>query len=61
MNLHEDQEAFLGLVQATAQNAQLPEIYVEKDYWVTNALRNLASSDLSPFVVFNRTVQPAGF
>ncbi|NOR65076.1 MAG: hypothetical protein GQ468_03580 [Candidatus Scalindua sp.] len=52
MNLHEDKDAFLELVQATAQKAKLPEIYVEKDYWVTNVLRNLASSDLSHTVVF---------
>lgn len=52
MNLHENKDVFLELVQVTAQNANLPEIYVEKDYWVTNALRNLASSKLSQTVVF---------
>jgi predicted nucleotidyltransferase component of viral defense system len=52
MNLHEDKEIFLELVQTSAQSAQLPQIYIEKDYWISNALRNLAYSDFSQSVVF---------
>ncbi len=52
MNLHKDKGLFLELIQSSAQNAQLPEIYIEKDYWISNALRNLAHSELSKAVVF---------
>lgn len=52
MNLHEDSELFDDLVAETAQAKGLPEVYVEKDYWVTNALRNLARSQYADHVVF---------
>jgi hypothetical protein len=35
MRLHEDSRLFRQAVLATAQEMQLPEVYVEKDYWVT--------------------------
>ena len=52
MNLHEDKEVFLDLVQATAQRAQLPEVYIEKDYWVTTVLKNISESELADSLVF---------
>lgn len=52
MNLHEDMEAFSELVGETARHIGLPQVYVEKDYWVTNALRHLAQSDFSGYAVF---------
>ena len=42
MRLHEDVEAFLDLVQATSENMSLPQVYIEKDYWVTKALKHLS-------------------
>jgi len=44
MRLHEDVEAFLDLVQATSENMSLPQVYIEKDYWVTKALKHLSES-----------------
>lgn len=35
MRLHEDAETFSELVQATAETVGLPEVYIEKDYWVS--------------------------
>ena len=52
MRLHEDPQAFSELVQATAEAVGLPQIYVEKDYWVTKALKHLAESIHFNTVVF---------
>lgn len=52
MNLHEDNDAFSELVTATAQDVGLPEIYIEKDYWVSYALRHLSLSQYVDEVVF---------
>lgn len=38
MNLHENIELFKDAITATSQKRSIPEIYVEKDYWVTLAL-----------------------
>ncbi len=52
MNLHEDDEAFAELVAVTAEIIGLPQVYVEKDYWVTKALKNLSESKHVGEVVF---------
>lgn len=52
MRLHEDTEAFSELVQATAKAVGLPEVYIEKDYWVTKALKHLSESAHVNEVVF---------
>jgi hypothetical protein len=52
MILHEDKDAFEELIAATAQSVGLPEIYVEKDYWVSRALKALSLSSHSSDVVF---------
>ena len=52
MRLHEDMEAFLDLVQATSENMSLPQVYIEKDYWVTKALKHLSESTHVNEVVF---------
>src|SRR5690606_995040 len=52
MRLHEDTEAFSELVSEAAQTIGLPQIYVEKDYWVTNALKNLSLSPFADSAVF---------
>lgn len=52
MILHEDREAFEELIAATAQSVSLPEIYVEKDYWVSRALKALSLSKHAGAVVF---------
>lgn len=38
MNLHKNKELFQEAIIATAQRMKIPEIYIEKDYWVTYAL-----------------------
>lgn len=38
MKLHTNKELFSDAVKITAQEMQLPPIYIEKDYWVTYAL-----------------------
>lgn len=52
MRLHEDTEAFSELVQATAEAVGLPQVYIEKDYWVTKALKHLSESAHVNEVVF---------
>ena len=52
MNLHTDGELFKQAVIITAQKIQLPEIYIEKDYWVTFALHSIFHSKLKNSVIF---------
>lgn len=52
MRLHEDSDAFSELVQAAAEKIGLPQVYVEKDYWVTKALKHLSESNYLNDVVF---------
>ncbi len=52
MNLHEDKDVFLELVRSTAQTLGVPEYYVEKDYWVTRALKLLSESEYVDRVIF---------
>ncbi len=46
MKLHEDIKLFRQAIQATAQQMNIREIYIEKDYWVTYAL----------FTIFNHSI-----
>lgn len=52
MNLHEDVDAYSELISVTAETIGLPQVYVEKDYWVTKALKNLSESEHVSEVVF---------
>ncbi len=52
MRLHENSQLFRQAVLATAQEMQLPEVYVEKDYWVTLALKAVFSSAAAADCVF---------
>lgn len=52
MKLHDNPEVFSELIAATATHIGLPQVYVEKDYWVTNVLRNLSRSQYCEDVVF---------
>ena len=52
MNLHEDNEAFCEFVQLAAETFGLPQVYVEKDYWVTKSLKHLSESAHVDDVVF---------
>lgn len=41
MKLHNYKEAFEGAIVATAEHLGISEIYIEKDYWVTYALKQI--------------------
>ncbi|MEO6686041.1 MAG: nucleotidyl transferase AbiEii/AbiGii toxin family protein [Dyadobacter sp.] len=52
MRLHENKELFTDAISITAEYLSLPEIYVEKDYWVTLTLQRIFTSPLAEFTVF---------
>lgn len=52
MRLHEDKEVFAELIENAAETIGLPQIYVEKDYWVTYALKCLSESDCAKQAIF---------
>lgn len=52
MKLHEDDQVFTELVAETAQSIDLPQVYVEKDYWITKALKHLSEFARADEVVF---------
>ena len=52
MNLHLDKDNFEGAIVATAEHFKIPEIFIEKDYWVTYALYQLFHSGVKDLIVF---------
>ena len=52
MNLHQDKALFRDAVLAASQRFGIPQIYVEKDYWVTRVLHELFHSDMADQIVF---------
>lgn len=52
MNLHEDKKLFEDAVLAASQRFGIPEIYIEKDYWVTLALYKVFNSGIAGEAVF---------
>ncbi|MES1181659.1 MAG: nucleotidyl transferase AbiEii/AbiGii toxin family protein [Flavobacterium sp.] len=52
MNLHTNNPLFQDAVIATAQRLNIPEIYIEKDYWVTAALYAIFHSAIAEEAVF---------
>lgn len=52
LNLHENEELFQDAVVATAQMLDIPEIFVEKDYWVTLVLHKIFHSSMAEAAVF---------
>lgn len=52
MRLHENKELFRQAVQFTAQQKGVPEIYIEKDYWVTFALNAIFNNEIGEETVF---------
>lgn len=52
MKLHENIELYSDAIVATAQLKNLPEIYIEKDYWVTVALHAIFTSEAGNYAVF---------
>lgn len=52
MKLHENKTLFNQAVRFTAQELGILDIYVEKDYWVTFALKIIFSSEAAEYTVF---------
>ncbi len=52
MKLHQDEELFSDAIRATAAWKGIPDIYIEKDYWVCYALKNIYESKSKDKVVF---------
>jgi predicted nucleotidyltransferase component of viral defense system len=52
LNLHQNNELFRDAVLAASQRFGIPEIYVEKDYWVTLVLNKIFHSTLADQIVF---------
>jgi len=52
MNLHENKRLFRNLAQQMADVLRIPAIYIEKDYWVTYALRAVFSHSIGQDTVF---------
>ncbi|MCY3604298.1 MAG: nucleotidyl transferase AbiEii/AbiGii toxin family protein [Gammaproteobacteria bacterium] len=49
--LHKSPDFYLELIQATASDRSIPAVYVEKDYWITQALKRLHESEHRETVV----------
>ena len=52
MKLHLDKTLFRQAVQFTADQMNIPAVYIEKDYWVTFALHAIFSNDIGKDSVF---------
>ena len=52
MILHKDGKIFRESILATARHLGIPEVYIEKDYWVSLVLKEIFTSELSNQVVF---------
>lgn len=52
MKLHENKTDFQDLISLTAEYLGIPEVFIEKDYWVTYVLYNLAQSEYRDEIVF---------
>ncbi|MGL5086129.1 MAG: nucleotidyl transferase AbiEii/AbiGii toxin family protein [Clostridium sp.] len=52
MNIHQDKEKFKELIEVTAEFMKLDKRIIEKDYWVTYALKKLAKSEMLDKVIF---------
>ncbi len=54
MTLHTNEELFAELITRTSEQLGIPEVYIEKDYWVTLLLHSLSNleKDIKDKVVF---------
>lgn len=52
MILHQDKILFKDAITLTAQRMIMPEIYIEKDYWVTYALYTIFHNEIGKEIVF---------
>jgi hypothetical protein len=52
MNLHTSEGDFQALIALAGKKFEIADVLIEKDYWVTRALKNLSSSEFVDKVVF---------
>ncbi len=52
MNLHKDNQAFINAIQAAIDSLNILPAFIEKDYWITIALKRLSESPFRENVVF---------
>lgn len=52
MKLHENKTLFRQAVQITADRLKIAAIYVEKDYWITSALKAIFQDEIGKETVF---------
>ena len=52
MKLHVDTELFATLITFTAEHFRISQTFIEKDYWITRALKRMSQSTNSEKVVF---------
>ena len=52
MRLHENKTLFTELIRSVAFKMEIPEIYVEKDYWITYALFQIFQNDPERDTIF---------
>jgi len=52
MRLHKDETLFRQAVTATAVQLNMPEIFIEKDYWVTCALHSIFHAPIGGETIF---------
>jgi len=52
MRLHENKQLFQDALIATSQQKGIPEIYVEKDYWVSFALFHIFNNEIGKETIF---------
>lgn len=52
MKLHTNNNLFRDAVNITAQQMSIPAIYVEKDYWITFALKSIFNDEIGTDTIF---------
>lgn len=52
MNLHEDKKLFHDAISATSDFKGIREVYIEKDYWVTYALKTIFADSIGVDTIF---------
>lgn len=52
MKLHNDKKLFADTIRAASQHLNIIPIYIEKDYWITLVLSELAKSKYAESIVF---------
>lgn len=52
MNLHENKSLFVDAVLSAAQHLGIKPSYIEKDYWITRTLKQMAEADTDRRAIF---------